>query len=166
MDKRILYGISALVVVLVIYFVYTQFFQTQSYERFDGYTDSLKFKDQSFVPNSSPAPVAQPSLIDVIKNDLPSMGGRSEQLTANDLLPQDFSSTWAKCNPSGAGNLEGQNFLDAGFHMGIDTVGQTLRNANLQLRSEYPNPQIVVSPFNQTTIMPDTNRRYFEVGQC
>jgi len=39
------------------------------------------------------------------------------------------------------------NFLEAGYHYGINTVGQTLRNANLQLRSEMPNPQVQVSPF-------------------
>lgn len=89
-----------------------------------------------------------------------------DQLTPQELLPQDYSSTWAKCNPQGAGSLDGKNFLDAGWHVGINTVGQTLRNANLQLRSEPPAPQVVVSPWNQTSIQPDTNRRYFEIGSC
>lgn len=89
-----------------------------------------------------------------------------DSLSPEELLPQDYSSTWAKNNPAGASNLDGKNFLDAGWHVGINTVGQTLRNANLQLRSEPPNPQVVVSPFVQSTIQPDTNRRHFEVGSC
>jgi len=89
-----------------------------------------------------------------------------DSLSPEELLPQDYSSTWAKNNPAGASNLDGKNFLDAGWHVGINTVGQTLRNANLQLRSEPPNPQVVVSPFVQSTIQPDTNRRHFEVGGC
>lgn len=89
-----------------------------------------------------------------------------DSLTPDELLPQDYSSTWAKCNPMGAGGLEGKNFLDAGHHIGINTVGQVLRNANLSLRSEPPNPTVVISPFNQSTIAPDTSRRYFEVGSC
>ena len=89
-----------------------------------------------------------------------------DSLSPEELLPQDYSSTWAKNNPTGASNLDGKNFLDAGWHVGINTVGQTLRNANLQLRSEPPNPQVVVSPFVQSTIQPDTNRRHFEVGSC
>ena len=43
---------------------------------------------------------------------------------------------------------------------------QVLRNANLQLRSEPPNPQVKVSPWLQTTIETDTNRRPLEIGGC
>ncbi len=89
-----------------------------------------------------------------------------QQLTPAELLPQDYSSTWAQVHPSGQGSLQDRNFLQAGHHVGINTVGQTLRNANLQLRSEPPNPQVKVSPWIQSTIEPDTNRRYFEVGSC
>jgi len=89
-----------------------------------------------------------------------------DQLSPDELLPKDFSSTWAQFNPVGGADLKGQNFLEAGSHMGINSVGQTLRNANLQLRSEPPNPQGVVSPWLNSTIEPDTERRYFEVGQC
>jgi hypothetical protein len=89
-----------------------------------------------------------------------------EQLTANDLLPQNNSSTWAQVNPSGEGNLKDKNFLQAGHHIGINTVGQTLRNANLQIRSEPPNPQVIVSPWLQSTINPDMNRKSFEIGGC
>jgi hypothetical protein len=45
-------------------------------------------------------------------------------------------------------------------------VGQTLRNANLQIRSEPPNPQVAVSPWLNSTIEPDINRRPFEIGGC
>jgi hypothetical protein len=89
-----------------------------------------------------------------------------DSLSPEELLPQDYSSTWAKCNPTGAGNLDGKNFLDSGWHVGINTVGQTLRNPNLGLRSEPANPMVSVSPWLQSTIEPDTNRRYFEVGSC
>lgn len=90
----------------------------------------------------------------------------SQQLNPGDLLPKDESSIWAQANPNGAGVLGDKNFLEADRHIGINTVGQTLRNANLQLRSEPPNPQVKVSPWLQTTIQPDTNRRYLEVGSC
>jgi len=87
-------------------------------------------------------------------------------LTPEELKPQDNSSLWAQVNPEGAGSLKGRSFLQAGHHIGINTVGQTLRNANLQLRSEPPNPQVLVSPWNQTTIEPDVNRRPLEIGGC
>jgi hypothetical protein len=89
-----------------------------------------------------------------------------DQLTAEELLPQDNSSLWAQVNPSGEGTLKDRNFLQSGYHIGINTVGQTLRNANLQLRSEPPCPQVVVSPFIQSTIEPDLSRKPFEIGGC
>ena len=87
-----------------------------------------------------------------------------DQLAPEDLLPSDPNSTWAQVNPAGQGEVGAQNFLTAGYHVGVNTVGQTLRNANQSLRSDPPNPQVKVSPWNQTTIEPDTNRRGLEIG--
>ena len=91
-----------------------------------------------------------------------------EQLKASDLLPggNSGSDTWAKSVPAGQGELGDQNFLTAGYHVGVNTVGQSLRNANRQLRSEPPNPQVKVSPWHQATIEPDTNRKPLEIGPC
>ena len=81
-----------------------------------------------------------------------------------ELLPKDTNSQWAQLNPSGKGELANVNLLKAGYHIGIDTVGQTLRNANLQIRSEPPNPQLYVGPWNQTTIEPDFMRPPLNIG--
>ena len=89
-----------------------------------------------------------------------------EMLTPEELKPQDNSSLWAQVNPAGEGSLKGRSFLQAGHNIGINTVGQTMRNANLQIRSEPPNPQVSVSPWNQTTIEPDTARKPLESGGC
>ena len=87
-----------------------------------------------------------------------------DQLTPTELLPRDGNSVWAQQNPMGTGSLKGKNFLSAGALIGINTVGQSMRNANLQLRSEPANPQVPVSVFNNSTIEPDMNRRDFEVN--
>lgn len=89
-----------------------------------------------------------------------------DQLRPDELLPSDTSSTWAQVNPEGQGSLKDKNFLQCGYHIGINTVGQTLRNSNLQLRSEPPCPQVQVSPWLQSTIEPDVNRKPFEIGGC
>lgn len=89
-----------------------------------------------------------------------------DQLNPEELLPQDNANVWAKSNPSGEGTLKDRNFLQAGHHIGVNTVGQTLRNANMQLRSEPPNPQVKVSPWLQATIEPDVNRKPMEIGGC
>jgi hypothetical protein len=87
-----------------------------------------------------------------------------DQLTPSELLPKDTDSVWAEQNPMGPGSLKGKNFLSAGALLGVNTVGQSLRNANLQLRSEPPNPQVQVSIFNQSTISPDISHRALEIG--
>ncbi len=87
-----------------------------------------------------------------------------DQLTPSELLPKDPNSVWAQQNPMGTGSLKGKNFLSAGALIGVNTVGQSMRNANLQLRSEPPNPQMPVSIFNVPTIEPDINRRPLEIG--
>ena len=87
-----------------------------------------------------------------------------DQLTPGELLPKDPNSIWAQQNPMGTGSLKGKNFLSAGALVGVNTVGQSLRNANQQLRSEPPNPQVPVSVFFNSTIEPDSNRRDMEIS--
>jgi len=90
-----------------------------------------------------------------------------DRLTSSDLLPMDAAnSKWAQINPSGSGMLGDQNFLTAGYHLGINTIGQSLRNANLQLRSEPPNPQVAVSPWGISTIEPDIRTTTLEIGSA
>lgn len=86
------------------------------------------------------------------------------QLAPQELLPNDPNSKWAQVNPMGAGDIAGKNFLNAGALIGVNTVGQSLRNASWDLRSEPPNPQVQVSPWQISTIEPDTNRRILEIA--
>lgn len=88
----------------------------------------------------------------------------SEQLMSDDLLPLNDLDNWADNHPHGAGILEEKNFLAAGHHIGINTVGQSLRNANLQLRSDPVNPMMRVSPWLNSTIGAETTRRPLEIG--
>lgn len=91
-----------------------------------------------------------------------------QQLKPEDLLPTDESKAIQEFNiakPVGEGILQGVNLLDSTYHVGVNTIGQSLRNANRQLRSEPPNPQVNVSPWMNTTINPDLPRRPLEVGE-
>lgn len=98
--------------------------------------------------------------------DMPSDCYPKDRLTTEDLLPKDAANTqWAQSNPAGQGSVEDGNLLTAGHHMGINTVGTSLRNANMQLRSDPPIPKIHnLSPWNNTTIEYDSNRRPLEIG--
>jgi hypothetical protein len=81
-----------------------------------------------------------------------------------ELLPKDLNSQWAQLNPAGNADFKNVNLLKAGYLIGIDTIGSTLRNANLQERSEPPNPTTSVSPWLNTTIEPDLMRLPLEIG--
>jgi hypothetical protein len=81
-----------------------------------------------------------------------------------DLLPVDQNSQWAALNPVAQGNIAAPDLLQAGYHIGLDTIGQTLRNANLQERSDPIIPKAAVGPWNQSTIDPDLGRVPLEVG--
>jgi hypothetical protein len=96
---------------------------------------------------------------------IPSSCNKPNIQNPGDLLPKDGNSQWAQLNPTGKGELSNVNLLKAGYHIGIDTIGQTLRNANLQIRSEPPNPQLNVGPWNLSTIEPDFMRVPLEIGQ-
>lgn len=122
-------------------------------------------------------PVASESLMDgqAVPQSVENMGRTASScypqtsLTSEDLLPKDDSTAIKEFNvtqPAGEGVLNGVNLLDAGFHVGVNTVGQSLRNANLQLRSEPPNPQVQVSPFLNSSIGPDLMRIPLETGGC
>ena len=100
-------------------------------------------------------------------NRTPSQCYPQNTLTAGDLLPSEESKEISEFNqnyPIGEGVLKGINFLSSGYHIGVNTVGQSLRNANRQLRSEPPNPQVSVSPWMNSSIGPDLLRRPLEVG--
>ena len=86
------------------------------------------------------------------------------QLAPQELLPADPNSKWAQVNPQSAGDIAGKNFLNAGALIGVNTVGQSQRNASWDLRSEVPNPQVQVSPWMQSTIAPDLQRRPLEIA--
>ena len=92
-----------------------------------------------------------------------------QKLKPEDLLPTDENKAIQEFNiakPVGEGILQGVNMLDSSYHVGVNTVGQSLRNANRQIRSEPPNPQVKVSPWLQSTIEADTNRKPLEIGGC
>ena len=96
---------------------------------------------------------------------LPPSCAKQQVVDPKDLLPKDANSEFSKLNPAGSGDLQNVNLLKSGHHIGINTVGQTLRNANLQLRSEPANPQLNTGPWNKSTITGDNMRRTLEIGQ-
>ena len=108
---------------------------------------------------------SQVSGINTSSHGLPPSCGAGAQMTdPAELLPRDVNSQWAQLNPAGGADFKNVNLLKSGYHIGIDTVGSSLRNANLQERSEPPNPTTPVSPWLNSTIEPDLMRTPLEIG--
>ena len=78
---------------------------------------------------------------------------------ASSLLPREMASQddFSQFAPDDI--LKGQNFLDPRAQIGMpETIGGTLRNANLQIRSDPPNPKKAYD-WNNSTIVPDLMQR-------
>lgn len=86
------------------------------------------------------------------------------QLAPQELLPNDPNSKWAQVNPQASGDIAGKNFLSAGALIGVNTIGQSNRNANWDIRAAPPNPQVEVSPWLQSTIGADLERRPLDIA--
>ena len=178
------YGLWAIIVILLVAYGIATF------GRYIGNKGSTGFERMSSNPNpaynnstkhhrkkssgSTPQPsesigsneeFASVNGIQTSSHGMPSNASKQSIQNPAELLPLDSNREWAKLNPSGKGEIANINLLKAGYHIGIDTIGQTLRNSNLQIRSEPPNPQLYVGPWNLSTIEPDFMRPPLEVGQ-
>jgi hypothetical protein len=76
-------------------------------------------------------------------------GGGMDTPSPNELLPN--SAPHAE-----AGDMNNNNLLSAGHHIGIDTVGGSRGNANLQLRADPVIQKVDVGPWGQSTHEQDT----------
>jgi hypothetical protein len=82
-----------------------------------------------------------------------------------DLLPNSSVNEWSNLNPVSSSDLRNVNLLNPTQLVGINTQGSSLRNSNLQIRSEPANPRSNTNcPWNISTIETDTFRRPLEIG--
>jgi hypothetical protein len=115
-------------------------------------------------------PVPQPSQLQAVSQQVlvpntNSIYNLQSVANPSDLLPQDKNSQWATLNPTlNPNNVIIPDLLEAGYHIGLDTIGQTLRNANYQERSDPIIPKTDVGPWNQSTVEPDIGRVALDLG--
>lgn len=151
-------------VVLGVLIFFLSWYSGNKYSFADG------MENRPSAPSAPSAPVAPPVLTPPNAGTAAvqpvAQGGYTAQSTVNptDLLPVDQNSQWASLNPVNQGNPMTPDLLQAGYHIGLDTIGQTLKNPNLQLRSDPYIPKAAVGPWNQSTYEPDLMRVPLEVG--
>lgn len=148
-----------IVIVIFIFAILMYYSSTKSnvFDRMSTGDDHASAQPSASVqsgPALAPVPVSQ------------STGNYTAQSVASpsDLLPQDSNSQWASLNPIGNGQVAMPDLLQAGYHIGLDTIGQTLKNANLQLRSDPIIAKSDVGPWNQSTYEADYGRVPLELG--
>lgn len=102
----------------------------------------------------------EPSVVDSVKETF------TPEVPSGGLLPKEVPVSDDFGQFSTEAILSGQNYLDPRAQIGYpETVGGTLRNANLQIRSEPANPRDPVSIWNLSTIVPEKMRPQFELEQ-
>jgi hypothetical protein len=141
--------IVALVAILQLAYMYSDKFTTRDMMT-SGAADSV-------APSYSPA-LPSPAI--------PSASASATAPVSNpsDLLPHDVNSQWGELNPMSNDGVNTPDLLQAGYHIGLDTIGQTMRNANLQERSDPVISKSNIGPWNQSTIEPDLARTPLEIG--
>lgn len=141
------------------------------YVNYEGFEDGPVIKKTDTAAASVVVPAEEDEAgdfraVEFSTQKLPSDCFPKDRLSADDLLPKDAAnSKWAQVNPAGQGDVKDQNFLSAGYMIGINTIGSSLKNANLQLRSEPVIPKVAVGPFlNSSYEASDVLRRPLEIG--
>ena len=89
--------------------------------------------------------------------------GKNVPFLSSQLLPkqdEQMEENFAEFAPSND-DIQSMNWLQSDR---TTASSQSTRNANLQLRSEPPNPKNVVCPWMQSTIETDDTRRPLEIG--
>ena len=74
------------------------------------------------------------------------------------MLPKEIEEDWFDIEPlQSTKKIRGTHLIHPKYHMGNNTVGSSLKNGTHDIRGDIPNPKVYVSPWNNSTIEPDTN---------
>lgn len=78
---------------------------------------------------------------------------------AKDFLPKEVNDEWFDTDFSQAKyNINDDKLINTErYVIGVNTVGQSLKNASYDIRGTIPNPKFSVSPWNNSTYEPDFN---------
>ena len=93
-----------------------------------------------------------PDLVNNNKNNV-------KQYNAKDYLPVEKNKQWFDTDFSQAQvNIQDDKLINTErYVIGINTVGESLKNASYDIRGTIPNPKFIVSPWNNSTYEPDFN---------
>ena len=82
-----------------------------------------------------------------------------QTLTSKQLLPEQSNPDWFDVPNSKFNLMQAVDLEVPEIKIGIDTVGQSRKNATYDLRAAPQNPKFIVSPWQNSGIEPDYNTR-------
>ena len=122
-----------------------------NFQEFDGNYDNYG----ADINNAFQAPVQTNttiSAVDINKKNV-------QNYDAKDFLPKEINDQWFNTDFSQAKtNINDDKLINTErYVIGINTVGQSLKNASYDIRGTIANPKFSVSPWNNSTYEPDYN---------
>ena len=116
---------------------------------------SLKTAPKKVVPKKA----VEKKIAKVVKKS--AKDSKNKKFKASDYLPKEVNKKWWNTDFSVAKNkVNNKNLIPTqNYITGVNTVASSLRLANHDLRARPANPQIVVSPWLNTTVAPDHNTK-------
>jgi hypothetical protein len=132
-----------------------------------GNTSVLRSQPEPFSPGdikSSPAEIEAPAPPSSMAS---APTTRHDTVQPADLLPPDSNAQWNMDNNlTSLSGMKMPSVTSATFLSGIDTIGQSMKNPNLQLRSDPVIPRVNTGPWNQPTIDDDAIRVSLDIGRA
>jgi hypothetical protein len=75
---------------------------------------------------------------------------------SDNYLAKETNQSWFEVPPEPI-SIKNRHLINISRPIGVNTIGNSLRNPSYDLRGSPPNPKFVVSPWMQSTIEPDLN---------
>lgn len=126
---------------------------------------TLKQAQPGLDPYNGGDPVFQGTMGMESRNPIGNCTAPEAQWLSSSLLPQNDPNMTNDVNLFDSSQISNQNFLEAGWQVGRDTISNSLKNANYSLRSDPPIPKDNDFTWIQkSSIGPDTNRRPLDIG--
>tara|TARA_B100000282_G_C31733665_1_gene492289 strand:- start:687 stop:1205 length:519 start_codon:yes stop_codon:yes gene_type:complete len=146
-----------LVIFLLLCFVLTSYASSKGYTAYEGMKETF---EKEVTEDSEAEAEAEAAALEDSEDD--SEGFQNMTSTAasvnspSDLLPKNSNKDLVGSFKTEEGIFPG-NLLEAGSHIGLDTVSSSMRNANLQLRADPTITKKSGCWWGESTIHPDPN---------
>lgn len=158
--------LKVLLILAGVYFFMTYYYKETLENVSDSEAVSVPVTEVSIAQAAPGSLAVGAPMMSAQQQEVASVVAGSTQLTTSDLLPKyDDASDFAKQNPVSK-ILQEQNFLQAGYHIGINTTVQSNKIPYLDLRSMPPIPKSEAGPWNQSSFEEPVGakRRHLEIG--